>query len=176
MNLLIVLIGISGSGKSLLSEKIKSYFSEVEVICPDELRKELLGDVNDQSNGNFIFKTAGERVFKSTQKNKVTVFDATNTSWSRTKRFVEENSYKSINIFVLMTDSLDPEICKKRVNSDIEKGKDRSRVPSEIIDKQYKGFIDIYKDIDPEEMVYFYKGDFGKFATFIGENIEQSTI
>ncbi|MCR5120210.1 MAG: ATP-binding protein [Lachnospiraceae bacterium] len=41
----IMLIGMSGSGKSTLANKI-SRETGVAVICPDEIRKELYGDIS----------------------------------------------------------------------------------------------------------------------------------
>ena len=50
--MLVVLVGPSYSGKSTVCEFFKRYYKEQElpmyVICPDDIRKELLGDASNQ--------------------------------------------------------------------------------------------------------------------------------
>ena len=92
--MLVVLVGPSYSGKSTVCEFFKRYYKEQElpmyVICPDDIRKELLGDASDQSNGKMIFETAYERVDKALNSPLNTVFfDATSLTPARRKPLIE---------------------------------------------------------------------------------------
>ena len=92
--MLVVLVGPSYSGKSTVCEFFKRYYKEQElpmyVICPDDIRKELLGDAGDQSNGKMIFETAYERVDKALNSPLNTIFfDATSLTPARRKPLIE---------------------------------------------------------------------------------------
>lgn len=92
--MLVVLVGPSYSGKSTVCEFFKRYYKEQElpmyVICPDDIREELLGDASDQSNGKMIFETAYERVDKALESLLNTViFDATSLTPARRKPLIE---------------------------------------------------------------------------------------
>ena len=92
--MLVVLVGPSYSGKSTVCEFFKRYYKEQElpmyIICPDDIRKELLGDASNQSNGKMIFKTAYERVDKALNSPLNTVFfDATSLTPARRKPLIE---------------------------------------------------------------------------------------
>ena len=92
--MLVVLVGPSYSGKSTVCEFFKRYYKEQElpmyVICPDDIRKEFLGDASDQSNGKMIFETAYERVDKALDSPLNTVFfDATSLTPARRKPLIE---------------------------------------------------------------------------------------
>ena len=92
--MLVVLVGPSYSGKSTVCEFFKRYYKMNElpmcVVCPDDIREELLGDASDQSNGKMIFETAYERVDKALNSPLNTVFfDATSLTPARRKPLIE---------------------------------------------------------------------------------------
>ena len=92
--MLVVLVGPSYSGKSTVCEFFKRYYKEQElpmyVICPDDIREELLGNASDQSNGKMIFETAYERVDKALKSPLNTVFfDATSLTPARREPLIE---------------------------------------------------------------------------------------
>lgn len=79
---LILMVGISGSGKSMMAEELKQKYNFVTgvntiVVSSDALRKELLGDENDQSQNDRIFNELRKRVNNNLNKKNVIV-DATN--------------------------------------------------------------------------------------------------
>lgn len=93
--MLVVLVGPSYSGKSTVCEFFKRYCKmnelpmRVRVVCPDDIREELLGDASDQSNGKMIFETAYERVDKALNSSLNTVFfDATSLTPARRKPLI----------------------------------------------------------------------------------------
>jgi predicted kinase len=144
MATLIVLIGQSGSGKSYLSQKLTSYDSDYIQVSSDNIRKEVLGDINNQEAGGVVFDILGQRIRKNLRAGKKVIWDSTNLSWGRTKKgaFSYSANIKDVSIiFVFMMDSLDNELCKSRVLKDIANNKDRSAVPEDVIDKQHQRFL-----------------------------------
>ena len=72
-----VMVGISGSGKSTY---IRKNFDPSVVVCPDEIRREINGDVSSQKNGSLVWKTAKERLLAILEKGNVAILDATNVN------------------------------------------------------------------------------------------------
>jgi predicted kinase len=174
MKALLISIGISGSGKSYLKDKLEVEFSSLKNVEPDDIRRHKFGSVNDQSNGGLVFKIAGDMINRSLEKDdSITYFNATNTNWKRIVKFVLDlNKEPEIPvIFIIMQDSINLDICQKRVSKDIEDGADRSNVPMDIIEKQHDNFIKCIHDMKnhpeisidqcPENWSFFeYKNNF----------------
>lgn len=114
--MLVVLVGPSYSGKSTVCEFFKRYYKMQElpiyVVCPDDIRKELLGDASDQSNGKMIFETAYERVDKALQSPLNTVFfDATSLTPARRKPLIEiAKKHKTCCFAVIMPNFTEEEL------------------------------------------------------------------
>lgn len=130
-------MGISGSGKSTwLKDKHP-------VVETDDLRRELLGDVNDISQEKFIFDTAIKRIIRLFDTNDTVYFGSTlvetkhRISLLKQIREAVERRYELvIDIEVFPSN---PEVTKKRIIEDIKNGKDRART-LHLIDEQYKMF------------------------------------
>lgn len=172
--MLLVTVGISGSGKNRLKDFLDQYFSSKGIaftnVEPDAIRRKMWGDVNEQKNGHLVFKKAGEQIIKGIIENKIVFFNATNTNWSRLKAFVEENTdYTQKVIYIFMMDSLNFNICKQRVNDDIKSNIDRSRVPDDIIYRQYQNFQTCFRNAkdDHEAEIYEYDGQYHKLILYI---------
>lgn len=71
----IMMIGLPGSGKSTIA---KDY--NIPVFSSDKYRERLLGDVNDQSANDKIFKELYKDIKDCLQRGSSCVFDATNIS------------------------------------------------------------------------------------------------
>ena len=74
--ILIVTVGIPGSGKT---SWVKNYIEEnkdknIEVISSDEIRKELLNDIEDQSKNKEVFEIMRKRTKKSLSNGYVTIY------------------------------------------------------------------------------------------------------
>lgn len=114
--MLVVLVGPSYSGKSTVREFFKRYYKMQElpiyIVCPDDIRKELLGDASDQSNGKMIFETAYERVDKALQSPLNTVFfDATSLTPARRKPLIEiAKKHKTCCFAVVMPNFTEEEL------------------------------------------------------------------
>lgn len=116
--MLVVLVGPSYSGKSTVCEFFKRYYKmnelpmRVRVVCPDDIREELLGDASDQSNGKMIFETAYERVDKALNSSLNTVFfDATSLTPARRKPLIEiAKKHRTPCFAVVMPDFTEEEL------------------------------------------------------------------
>ena len=137
--MLVVLVGPSYSGKSTVCEFFKRYYKMNElpmcVVCPDDIREELLGDASDQSNGKMIFETAYERVDKALNSSLNTVFfDATSLTPARRKPLIEiAKKHRTPCFAVVMPDFTEEELTARVENRE-------RKVPLEIVEKQRQKF------------------------------------
>ena len=123
---LIIMCGPSGSGKSTIAKQIDGI-----VISTDDIREELLGDANDQSNGDLIFNTAYYRLESFMGSDNVVIFDATNLNSKSRKRAIELGKKYDAEIIAI--------VMKKTLEECIENQNKRDRkVPVEVIEKQFK--------------------------------------
>ena len=143
-------VGCSGSGKTTYyNKKFLSDFPEVQevidknqitlqdlIVCPDDLRRELLGNVNDQSRANYVFGEAKSRVNQKLNDYGVAIFDATTVSNTGLKFVYNINSDERI----MLVFRPDVDLSWERIKNQINNGEDRSRVPFNIIEKQYRNF------------------------------------
>lgn len=101
-------MGIPGSGKSTYAKKHLP-----NVISSDELRKELLGDEEDQDNNDLIFTTLYSRVEKGLKEGLDMTIDATNISAKGRKALIERFR-KFASRFVAYYFATDYRISRKR--------------------------------------------------------------
>ena len=85
---LIVMCGLPGSGKSLYANTYAENHDCCVVVSTDSIRKELLGDENDQSDGWMIFMTAYTRMNKALYDGKTVIFDATNLTHNNRRKVI----------------------------------------------------------------------------------------
>lgn len=143
MKRLYVTIGISGTGKSTY---LKKHFDDRVIVCPDDIRKELLGDISNQSDQVIVWATATKRIKDTLDKYGEAVLDATNVNAKYRRGFLTPFKKPDIETIALVF-TPDANISKTRVKKDVEKGKDRSEVPPNVIDKQLKDFNAGYRAI-----------------------------
>ena len=129
----IILIGLPGSGKSTWISKYNKNNKYI-VVSPDDIRRELTGDVNDQQQNNKVWEIAKENTINSLKKGKSVILDATNTNIEYRKMFMGGLPPARLMAKVF---EVDPEVSKERISKDIGDGKDRANVPPDIIDKMY---------------------------------------
>lgn len=132
MNILIVMCGLPGSGKSTYA----NYLTEsgrFASVSTDQVRKELYGDENIQGNGKEVFTTAFKHLRTYGLFKNNCVFDATNISQHTRKRVIKEcRNYYDLIICKYIDTPL--EVCLHR-NSQRERV-----VPKEVIIRMYKQF------------------------------------
>ena len=125
-------VGMPGSGKSHWAETHKDELNAV-VHSSDSIREEL-GDVNDQSKNEEVFKILHQRIKDDLRAGKNVVYDATNLNRKRRIAFLE-NELKDIpceKICILFATPY--EICLSN-----NFARDR-QVPEEVMERMYKNF------------------------------------
>lgn len=154
----IMMVGLSGSGKSTVSQKIYEKLSketDVVILSSDNIRAELLNDINDQSNNNLVFSTLHKRVINNLKNNISVIYDSTNLNLKDRKSILKQlKDIDCTKIAYVMTTPF--EKCK-------EQNANRDRVvPEGVIDKQRIKFsIPLYGegfdiiDIDGWQSVLF---------------------
>ena len=148
---IIMMVGISGSGKGYyIKNKILKDFPKIKeileknelniydlVVCPDDIRREITGDVSDITKDPYVWTLAKERVNIVLKTYGYCVFDATNVANKTRNNFLKGVKY-SKKIAVIFKP--DVELSKSRILKDIEEGVDRSKVPMYVIDRQFLNF------------------------------------
>lgn len=139
---LILLLGISGSGKSTWIKNNKSKWKNTVVISPDEIRRELTGSINDQSKNSDVFQFVKLLTIDNLKRGKNVVLDATNIDTIYRTPFVDDVSDKVEFKKIALVFYVFREEAKQRIRKDIENGIDRANVPVEIIDSQYNRYME----------------------------------
>lgn len=147
---LILPVGISGSGKSTWIRANTD--SNTIVVSPDEIRRELTGNISDQTKNNEVFALANKRAADALNAGKNVIFDATNIASRNRKTLLD---YMKVHVegefdAVAKIFDVDPEIAKQRIKKDVESGVDRSNVPDYAIDRQYQTFTNDVNLLEPD--------------------------
>lgn len=168
--MVVVFCGTPGSGKSTL---YRQYYTTYYYISPDALRKEICGNINDQSRNKEIWEMAYDKLKEAcTDSTNNICFDATNVKQSYLENILNiANSYGHSVQFVFFTDSCDYKLCRNRIEKDISEGVDRSNVPEEVSKNMRKNFLNLLANIYDLEKIWeerytinititYYKGEF----------------
>jgi predicted kinase len=130
MNKLYLLVGLPGSGKSIYAEKLKE--EGIIVHSSDAIREEL-GDINDQSKNEEVFRILHKRIKNDLRDEKSVCYDATSLNRKRRIAFLKELKHISCKkICVLVATPY--EMCV------VQNFKRDRRVPVEVIWNMYKNF------------------------------------
>lgn len=87
-NTLIILAGISGSGKSTFAKLLEE--QGWAITCPDRIRAFFYGDESIQGDGNKVFQFAFDNMVEYGKQGYDVVFDATNTTRKARKQVIEK--------------------------------------------------------------------------------------
>ena len=145
-----MLIGIPGCGKSTYIRQIDN--NNVVVVSPDNIRKELTGNISDQSKNADVFEIAEKRIIKNIFDGKYVILDATNVNTKYRKLLIDKIKSivgNGVNIYATVFDC-DPDVSKQRISKDIQNGVDRANVPNNIIDIMYSQYLDTINSIGTE--------------------------
>ena len=129
--MLIVLIGLPGSGKSFVAKRIAKDNDDVVVVSSDAIREEFYGDANDQSHNDKVFRIVNKKLKEGLLAGKKVILDATNISKKRRKALLRDlKNPKSMAIVMAVPEY----ICKKR-----DEERDR-HVGPDVINKMIKNW------------------------------------
>ena len=87
MGTLVMLVGISGSGKSFLADKFRE--EGMKVFSSDAIRKELYGNEDDQTHNQKVFETLHKRIRDALKNGSNCVYDTTNLNRKRRMAFLK---------------------------------------------------------------------------------------
>lgn len=136
--------GISGSGKSTFAKWLKKAVNAVEINA-DDIRAEL-GDVSDQSKNDEVWKRVDAETVKQVGGGNNVMLSNTNLHYHLIKEQADRFSLNKV-VLLVMEDSLNLQLCKDRVAKDLEEGLVRSKVPPEVIERQYRTFNYLLRDL-----------------------------
>lgn len=154
MRKFIVMVGLSGSGKSyqasIISESIRMSnpkYDEygradvTEIISSDSVREEILGDINDQTQNDLVFKEVHNRIRKALLKHSHVIVDATNINIKSRKPILDcfrclPDKDKSLYTKIAYVMTTPISICKRQNNS-------RNRVVPEYVIHKQEGKFEI---------------------------------
>lgn len=109
--LLIVLVGVPGSGKSFIAKQLAEVNDDISIVSSDAIREEFYGDANDQSHNDKVFRIVNKRLKEGLLNNRKVILDSTNISKKRRKALLRDLKYpKSMAIVMAVPEY----ICKKR--------------------------------------------------------------
>ena len=147
MNKFYMMIGLPASGKSTIAKQI-SESEGAMIVSSDEIRKEM-GDENDQTNNEKVFKEAEKRLKEYLSQGKDVIFDATNINYKRRRDWLNRfNKFDIEKIAVLVATTY--EECLERND------KRKRRVPEGVIERMYFNFYvpQYYEGFDDIKIVY----------------------
>jgi predicted kinase len=127
-SVLIVMIGVSGSGKSFHANKLQTYL-DAKLVETDALRQELLCDVHDQTQNGRIFAEARRRVNNFLMEGHNVIIDATNLNPKDRKDWIKIGRDNGAEVHARFI-NVSSELAKKR------NGQRTRQVPEWVIDKQ----------------------------------------
>lgn len=156
---IIVPIGISGSGKSRL---YNMRYSDLTLVSPDLIRKELTGNISDQKKNKEVFEEVDRRVANLVKKGESFFYDATNVNPEFRKKFVEQFRGTDVKVIYVVLPA-DMQVSYMRIKQDLKNKVDRSKVPFEVLIRQ-KGFYNKslesnFEGENVQEIIYIKEGE-----------------
>ena len=149
MKNLIITLGITGCGKS---SWLKNKHPVVET---DDLRIELLGNIDDITQEGFIFKTACKRLAELLNSYDTVYFGATMVDSDHRISFLQ--SIKDMCVYSFVIDVVvfpsDPKVSIARIKKDLKDGIFRAN-SIQYIDQQYKQFLHTLDILSNERTFY----------------------
>jgi predicted kinase len=146
MATLIMMVGPSGSGKTTWIREFTKNNPGYVVVSPDEIRKELTGDVSNQTKNQDVWAEAKNKVRSLLSHGMNVILDSVMVTERDRNNFVDylKNVKYVLKYKVMPVNPDDTEMLSSRVADDIKAGKERSNVPSYAIERQLSNF---YKDL-----------------------------
>lgn len=124
-----MLIGLPASGKSTLAKEL-SIKENAVILSSDEIRVELLNDVNDQSDNTNVFEAMNSRAKQLLEQGNNVIYDATNINRKRRIHLIKNELKASENVAYYLNTPMS--MC---VYNDSQRER---TVGYEVIDKMYR--------------------------------------
>lgn len=135
MSTLIIMCGISGSGKSTKAKELKEEYNAV-IISTDDIREDIFEDIHDQEHNKEVFRIAYDEINMFIELSHNVIFDATNIKYTSIKDLKKGIKYwNDINKILYVMDT--------PINKAIKQNNVRDKVvPTEVIIRQANTFKD----------------------------------
>ena len=125
----IMLVGISGAGKSTIAKEYCSSMKNSIIISSDAIRAELWGDERFQHNPKLVFEIMNTRTVENLEKGVSVIYDATNLIAARRSNLIRQiKSYCKQVICLFIDKSLNECAANQR--------KRKRQVPYDVMRKQ----------------------------------------
>lgn len=149
----IVLIGLAGSGKSTIAKELMEGRDDIVYISSDELREQMLGDVNSQEKNGDVFGEMAKLTKEHLLNGKHVIYDATNINRKKRKGLLQQLP-KKLNLEKIAMYVATP------YKETIHRNENRERVvPVRVIENMYKNLqIPIYSE-GWDKIVFEYDAD-----------------
>jgi len=128
----LLLMGIPGSGKSTFARRMISDGAPYTIISSDDVRKQLWGDINDQSRNGEVWEVVLRQATAALRARVNVILDATNTNTEKRRRFM--NQLPPCNRY-LKVFTISKAVARSRIQADVSNGRDRAAVPDAALDK-----------------------------------------
>lgn len=138
MSTMMMMVGISGSGKSYAAGASLGLNEEVMVHSSDAIREELYGDASVQRDHEKVFDLLHSRIYRDLKDGKNVVYDATNLSKKRRVAFLKTLALDTNKVCIVTVAPIS--VCIER-----DAARDRT-VGSDVILRQAAQFQPPYYD------------------------------
>ena len=137
---LYIMVGTSGSGKSTVAKYIARTKGAV-IVSPDQWRKKLTGDINNQENNAMVWEVAYDEMLGTLFAGYDVVFDATNTTTKARKLLLDRVTTECKIVFIYVRTDLDKALdrVKSRTNGQV--------APEQVVRRQYKQLQDSLEEL-----------------------------
>lgn len=135
MQKLLITVGISGSGKTTFRKTLENF----KCVSPDNIRKEITGDISNQEKNSEVWIRAYERLRTYLECGFDVIFDSTACSVFTVKTLQSiGDSFNCEIVFKLF--ETDEQTAFERIQNDLQNGIDRSNAPRMIIRQQLHNY------------------------------------
>lgn len=126
----IMMCGLPASGKSYYAKNLSTEINAV-VCSSDELREEMFGDINNQTNNHKLFNELHKRIKNYLRNGSNVIYDACNVNSKRRRSFIQElKNIDCVKECIIMATPY---------NQCLENNSNRDRtVPDDVIKRMYK--------------------------------------
>lgn len=147
MNKLYMLIGLPASGKPTIAKELSKLEGAI-IVSSDEIRQELLGDINDQSQNTKVFEEVEKRIKEGLLKGNV-IYDATNINYKKRRAFLQRLNKIEVEKIAVLVATPYEECIERNANRD-------RKVPEEVIKRMYFNFYipQYYEGFDDIQIRY----------------------
>jgi len=135
MQKLLITVGISGSGKTTFRNTLENY----KCVSPDDIRKEITGDISNQEKNSEVWIRAYERLRTYLECGFDVIFDSTACNVFTVKTLQNIGGKLNCEIVFKLFET-DEQTAFERIQNDLQNGVDRSNVPRMIIRQQLHNY------------------------------------